>query len=481
MHPIFAAFTAGLGLALLYGTLLAAQVPDIFATAKADVWLSANNGDDANDGLAPEKAVKTIGRAYAAAKAAVDEKTLDGTRQIVVAVDEGEYGSVQLNCELTAGIAFRAVGARERTLIVPSNDPGDEANQTPMSCDNGVYPRVFEMEGFTITRFNGRHHTDINWDSHQRGIVYGMTLRRCLITENNPICTKAFVCGTFIDCDITRNTTRPTPQNVGGDAPFGGYGAVYYDLAYMTRMFNCHVWDNDFSSFHYFAKKLEASHCLFENSFAAAMSIADSYGGHDNTMIAERYTNPNFTYSDTYKQFFKIGVKYYAVIASSEDCATQPFYTTNTEYTVVQNAVIEETRTTCVPVPYNWLRQHLSLGASTFARSAETPLATIDKSTFESAAKLLGANGYRLWESYAFGLEPNDESEKLRITALPIKADGTPDIDNISFSPSRDKWNVGNASPVVKGTESLSNGNWQPVTDENRSSLRFFKVEVEFP
>ena len=70
MHPIFAAFTAGLGLALLYGTLLAAQVPDIFATAKADVWLSANNGDDANDGLAPEKAVKTIGRAYAAAKAA---------------------------------------------------------------------------------------------------------------------------------------------------------------------------------------------------------------------------------------------------------------------------------------------------------------------------------------------------------------------------------------------------------------------------
>lgn len=318
------------------------ETDERFMRTKADIYLSARKGNDANDGLAPERAVKTIGRAYAAAKAAVDAQTLDGTKQVVVAVDEGVYGSVQIINELTAGIAFRAVGARDSTFVVPSNDPGDEANQTPMSCDNGVYPHVFEMEGFTFTGFNGRHHTDMNPNSHQRGIVYGMTLRRCLITGNRPICTKAFVCGTFIDCDITGNATRLTPQNVGGDAPFGGYGAVYNDLAYMTRMFNCHVWDNDFSTFQYFAKKIEAAHCLFENSFAVVSGVGDSYGGHNNTMIAERYTNPYFAYSDTRSKFYKIGVKYFAVIASPAGSTTDPFYTETADYVCVQSAQLTE-------------------------------------------------------------------------------------------------------------------------------------------
>lgn len=488
MKTVFAAFAAVLVLSALRGTLLAAQIPAEFSNAKADVWLSAEYGDDANDGLSRDRSVATIARAYESARDAVDSGKLDAARQVVVAVAEGEYAAAMICSELTAGIVYRATGAREKTLVMPKGGTygATGAFETAMACVNGEHPRVFEMDGFTFTGFNGDHHLAIA--QYQSGIVYGMTLRRCLITGNSPICTKAFVCGTFIDCEISGNTTRPR-GDAGGDAPFGGCAAVYDDREkHQTRMEGCHIWGNDFSTFQFFAGRIEAKNCRFENSFAAVKNIQ----GEHNTMIADRYTNPLIPPSSSYRQFVKMGSNYYAVIASSEDCETQPFYTTNAEYTVVQNAVIEETRTTPVPVPYTWLMQNLPpegdggeggrrlLGAPSPAPAAETPRATVNTSTLESAAKLLGANGYRLWESYALSLEPNDESEKLRITALPMKADGTPDIDNIAFTPAQDRWNVRNASPVVKGAESLSDGNWQPVTDENRTSLRFFKVEVEF-
>lgn len=314
---------------------------ELFLNVQADVWLSAECGDDANDGLAPDRAVKSIARAYAAAKAAVDAQTLDGSRQVVVAVDEGVYAAAMITSELASGILYRAVGDRERTLVMPKGGTygTSGAYETAMACVNGEHPRVFEMEGFTFTGFNGDHHYAIA--QYQSGIVYGMTLRRCLITGNSPICTKAFVCGTFIDCEITGNTTRPR-GNAGGVAPFGGYAAVYDDTAYMTRMFNCHVWDNDFSSFQFFAAKIEAAHCLFENSFAVVKGISDSYGGKYNTMVADRYTNPNLPPSPSYTSFHKIGQKYFAVIASSADCTTDPFYVETDGYVCVQSAELTE-------------------------------------------------------------------------------------------------------------------------------------------
>ena len=315
-----------------------APVHELFLNARADVWLSAGDGDDANDGLAPDRAVKSIARAYAAAKAAVDAQTLDGSRQVVVAVDEGVYAAAMITSELASGIRYSAVGDRERTLVMPMGGTygPSGAYETAMACVNGEHPRVFEMEGFTFTGFNGNHHLAIA--QYQSGIVYGMTLRRCLITGNSPICTKAFVCGTFIDCDITGNTTRPA-GNTGGDAPFGGSSAVYDDRErYQTRMYSCHVWDNDFSTFQYFANKIEAKQCLFENSFAAVKAI---HGEH-NTMIADRYTNPLIPPSSTYKKFFAMGAKYFAVIASSADSTSDPFYVETDAYVCVQTANLTE-------------------------------------------------------------------------------------------------------------------------------------------
>lgn len=63
-----------------------------------------------------------------------------------------------------------------------------------------------------------------------------------------------------------------------------------------------------------------------------------------------------------------------------------------------------------------------------------------------------------------------------------MKADGTPDLENIAFSPARERWNVQDAKPVVKGRASLGGQDgWQTVTDGNKADMRFFRVEVELP
>ena len=127
------------------------------------------------------------------------------------------------------------------------------------------------------------------------------------------------------------------------------------------------------------------------------------------------------------------------------------------------------TRTTQVPVPYVWL-------------TANDPDVVDEYEAYEAAAKLTGANGYKVWESYAIGANPNDANDFLKITAFPMKADGTPDFANITIYPPKSQWNVQGATPVLKGTATLgTNLDWQTVTDLNKASLRFFKIEVHLP
>ena len=126
-----------------------------------------------------------------------------------------------------------------------------------------------------------------------------------------------------------------------------------------------------------------------------------------------------------------------------------------------------ETKTTAVPVPYAWLLQHDSEIVDEF-------------DAYETAAKVMGENGYAVWGSYVLGLNPNDKDSVLRITEFPMKADGTPDLERLDFKPAQDEWNVPGAHPVIKGAATFG-GEWQPVTEENKSQLRFFKVEVVLP
>ena len=92
------------------------------------------------------------------------------------------------------------------------------------------------------------------------------------------------------------------------------------------------------------------------------------------------------------------------------------------------------------------------------------------------------ANGRKVWECYVLGLDPEDAGSDFRITAFPMKADGTPDIENIAFAPEQSKWNVEGARPVIKGKATLAGSDeWQTVTDGNKADMRFFKVEVVLP
>ena len=125
-----------------------------------------------------------------------------------------------------------------------------------------------------------------------------------------------------------------------------------------------------------------------------------------------------------------------------------------------------ETQTTEVPVPYAWLDTHVS----GVVHGAEA---------YEALAKAMAANGRKVWECYVVGLDPQDLDD-FRITSFPMKADGTPDLENLEFEPMQDKWNVPGARPVVKGAARLG-GEWQAVTEENKAGFRFFKVEVVLP
>ena len=91
------------------------------------------------------------------------------------------------------------------------------------------------------------------------------------------------------------------------------------------------------------------------------------------------------------------------------------------------------------------------------------------------------ANGRKVWECYALGLDPEDATNDFRITSFPLKADGTPDIEHIVFEPPQARWNVPGARVLIKGAANLNDAEWLEVTEGNKGGFRFFKVEVAVP
>ena len=125
------------------------------------------------------------------------------------------------------------------------------------------------------------------------------------------------------------------------------------------------------------------------------------------------------------------------------------------------------TRTTEVPVPYAWL-------------TANDPDVVDEYEVYEASAKKTAANGWKVWECYVVGLDPQ-EMDEFKISAFPMKADGTPDLENIAVDPPKSQWNVPGARAVVYGA-ALLDGEWKAVegaTAEEKAAMRFFKVVVE--
>lgn len=121
-----------------------------------------------------------------------------------------------------------------------------------------------------------------------------------------------------------------------------------------------------------------------------------------------------------------------------------------------------------VTVPQTWVAGHLAL---------------VEAAGGDAAAALnsTAANGrMSVVECYVVGLDPEKADDDFKITSLPMKADGTPDLANIVFDPPQAEWNVPGATPVVKGAATLD-GEWQTVIEDNKAGFRFFKVVVEVP
>ena len=117
------------------------------------------------------------------------------------------------------------------------------------------------------------------------------------------------------------------------------------------------------------------------------------------------------------------------------------------------------TETTPVPVPYVWLDPYLAKYGS---------------GDYEAAGHATGANGVALWESYVAGLNPDDSDSRLK-AFIEMLADGTA---KITWSP-----DLSDADPprkyTVLGKKTLLDRDWTPVTDANKSQMRFFKVKAE--
>ena len=114
-------------------------------------------------------------------------------------------------------------------------------------------------------------------------------------------------------------------------------------------------------------------------------------------------------------------------------------------------------------------------------KSVTVPGAWIAERT-QRAATDDAANGRKVWECYALGLDPEsaDATNDFRIISFPMLPNGMPDTEHIVFDPPQTKWNVP-ATYRVKGAVNLDDVDWPEVTEGNRAFLRFFKVEVVLP
>ena len=124
---------------------------------------------------------------------------------------------------------------------------------------------------------------------------------------------------------------------------------------------------------------------------------------------------------------------------------------------------VAETQTTTVPVPYAWLDAHVTGVA-------------YESEAYEAAAQTTAANGRKVWECYALGLDPADTTNDLRIVSIKL-VDGKPKVE---WEPKTNRWTGVEIQAVLKGAEMLD-GEWQTVTEENKEGFRFFKVVVEGP
>ena len=241
--------------------------------------------------------------------------------------------------------------------------------------------------------------------------------------------------GTYVDCVVTGCVV-----NAGGEAGYGG--GAYGALLYGTSILGCGI-ENADSGAGGGAYECELSGCTLEANRISATSEATG-----EQQASCRTNAPAFT------GFADVGDY------DSVSCRPEPCF------------VVDSAQNSSISVPEKWLNENLGLTVEWC--NAHSSLAT-------SLLQTKAANGrMSIAECYVVGVDPESATNDFKITSFPMKADGTPDLENIAFDPPEVRWNVPGARPVVKGAATLD-GEWQAVTEENKAGFRFFKVEVVLP
>lgn len=119
-----------------------------------------------------------------------------------------------------------------------------------------------------------------------------------------------------------------------------------------------------------------------------------------------------------------------------------------------------------ITVPAEWPAKY-----PTFVEKYGSDLA--DALVKPTGKKTADGSSMYVWQDYVIGTDPTDPSSRLT-ASIKMGADGQPII---TWSP-----DLSEATPkrvyIIYGASTLD-GTWQPVSDENRAQMRFFKVGVD--
>lgn len=124
------------------------------------------------------------------------------------------------------------------------------------------------------------------------------------------------------------------------------------------------------------------------------------------------------------------------------------------------------TKTTEVPVPYEWIYQQ-----GVVLKSSE-----LASYIFENAGSSIGANGVPVWQSYVAGLTPTNADSKFNVDIQMV--DGNPVI---LWTPALNGDGVREGVRRYRTFGSTDLKNWTEYLEGDESKYNFFKVSVEMP
>ena len=418
------------------------------STTNRVLYVDATTGNNANGGLSPATAFKTIQAAVAMA--------VDGDEIVVAAgvYKETDSATCGLSNERGINVLIRSADGPLVTAI-----DGDGARRvikgTASSTQNSWKSHVLTLDGFTIR----------NGFSSGVGIAAYCVFRNCIVTGNTA--------GMAAGLDFCRLENCLVFGNVADAATSSGTTKLFD----RTEAVNCTVTENGIANTtgsSLFSRSTVINSViygntvgvgtLFDGDTTVSFSCAETMvSGTGNIAAEPRFVdaaNGDFRLAED-SPCIDTGAAGYLdlsfdldgnprVKGRSIDMGCYEFQTVQTE-----------TTTTPVPVPFAWLDKY----PETLAANGG------DYETFGNATAANDAN--KVWECYVAGLNPTNAAE--RFLAHIAVTNGTADV---WWTPDLNEGGTKSERVyTIEGKTNLGDQFWGPTNE----STRFFRVKVEMP